>query len=110
MWWCLVHDMLKEMGVIHTLIVGDAHRVCPLLRGNSFGVVHVDAEHTFRGALQDMRAALCLIAPGGTIVCDDVDASEVERATEVSGLSTMPSTVISVVKSTGQKSVAYQYE
>jgi hypothetical protein len=42
-----------------------------------FALVHVDADHSTRGALSDLANALPLVEPGGVIVVDDYDTPPV---------------------------------
>jgi predicted O-methyltransferase YrrM len=65
--------LLVGMGVpsveISTL---DTQLSFPALTG-PFSLVHVDADHSTRGALSDLANALPLVAPDGVIVVDDYD-------------------------------------
>jgi hypothetical protein len=66
-------DLLVRLGVPSVEIRDvDTQLAFPALTG-SFSLVHVDADHSTRGALSDLANALPLLEPGGVIVVDDYD-------------------------------------
>jgi predicted O-methyltransferase YrrM len=52
---------------------GDSHEILPRLRaqGQRFDLITVDGDHTPTGQAQDLRDALAVLAPGGTLIVDD---------------------------------------
>lgn len=50
--------------------------------GWEFGVAHVDASHSRKGCLDDLRLVQAVVARGGAIVVDDYDFPTVREATE----------------------------
>jgi predicted O-methyltransferase YrrM len=66
-------DLLVRLGVASVEIRDvDTQLSFPALTG-TFSLIHVDADHSTRGALSDLANALPLLEPGGVIVVDDYD-------------------------------------
>lgn len=51
---------------------GDSHAILPGLAGQQFDLIHVDGDHSEKGAMADLVDAWPLVAVGGTLVFDDL--------------------------------------
>lgn len=72
--------MIRGLGVADvTLIRANTQTAFPAVAG-PFDVVHVDGDHSMRGALSDAVNVLPLLAHGGTIIMDDVESAPVAAA------------------------------
>jgi predicted O-methyltransferase YrrM len=60
----------------HGFSMGDA------LRGRLFDIVHVDGDHSALGAFQDFLEYWNFVRPGGVMVADDANFTEVRKAIE----------------------------
>lgn len=54
-----------------TILTGSSHDVLPILKNDRYGLIIVDADHSFGSALQDIRDTWDLLVPGGYLVLDD---------------------------------------
>lgn len=63
-------------------IADDSRRLQSHLSEETFDLIHVDGDHSFEGALSDIRMCFELLRPGGTMLIDDVDQPEVWSAVE----------------------------
>lgn len=71
---------IRRAGVSEiSLIAADTQVEFPVLEG-TFDLVHVDGDHSLHGALSDCLNVLPLIAAGGTLIIDDIEAPEVNAA------------------------------
>lgn len=51
---------------------GDSHQILPGLAGQQFDLIHIDGDHSEKGAMADLVDAWPLLAVGGTLVFDDL--------------------------------------
>ncbi len=74
-----VRRLLKKIG--HTgkqcFFNGDSHKTIPKFitsknRPNSFDLIFVDGDHSFKGAYDDLKNVIKILAPGGILVFDDI--------------------------------------
>lgn len=75
--------VVRRLGVDDVAIIkSDTRTSFPWIDG-SFDLIHVDADHSMRGALKDICNVLPLLSPGGTIIVDDVESAPVKSAIEL---------------------------
>jgi hypothetical protein len=81
-----IEELLRTLdygGDVHYLD-GDSHVLLRGLPEKFYHLIHIDGDHSFDGALADLRDSWRLLAPGGHIVLDDlIHAPSVLRALEV---------------------------
>jgi hypothetical protein len=70
---------LDRMGVRdHVRVLeGTSGDVVPHLRHEQFGLVLIDGDHSFNGALTDLRNSYDLVVPGGFLLMDDYYIAQV---------------------------------
>jgi predicted O-methyltransferase YrrM len=56
-----------------TLHSGDSHVLLKRFKLPEFNLIYVDGDHSEAGAIEDMDDCLKLLAPGGTMLVDDID-------------------------------------
>ena len=66
-----------EIGKQPTLIAGNSHETLPSFFSNpehpqEFELINIDGDHTYSGAKMDLDIAFAHLAPGGTLVFDDI--------------------------------------
>ena len=61
-------------------IADESRRVARLLAGNTFDLILVDGDHTYEGCRSDILTCYPLLAPGGVMMIDDLDAPSVFSA------------------------------
>ena len=59
---------------------GYSQEILPMLADRAFDFVYIDGDHKYNGVRFDIREALRLVTPGGTIAGHDYDISDVSRA------------------------------
>ncbi len=73
-------DAIRRAGIADVeVITADTQARIPRVAG-PFDLIHVDGDHSTRGALNDIALATHLLAEGGTIVLDDVESAPVHLA------------------------------
>jgi predicted O-methyltransferase YrrM len=64
-----MRDMNAEDRIV--LLTGKSSDILPLLKNQRFGLVLIDADHSYESALSDIRNIWPVLVPGGWVVLDD---------------------------------------
>ena len=54
------------------ILDGNSHELIPLLDKKTFDLITVDGDHSYNGALADLRNCWKILNPGGILVFDDI--------------------------------------
>ncbi len=69
-----IRKLLKEVGYKGKLMIFNesSHVALPKISCKRFDLINIDGDHSYNGALTDLRNAWKLLKPGGILVFDDI--------------------------------------
>ncbi len=79
---------MAGMGLSPRVFEMNSHEALPLLAEEQarFRLIHIDGDHSYKGAFWDISNALPMLSPGGIVAVDDSGIGAVRAAAEDAGI------------------------